>query len=261
MAVDLPQVLANLTMLQSLFGVQHVDGVYWTLMYEISFYGLVFMLLLVGAQAHLRVLFIAWPFLMLAAHFSGFGEAPFLGGYYSYFAAGALFAILRLRSDPAVLVGLTVAFYLCLSFAGAHAGRLTEEKGMLHSTVVVMSVVSVFFALFFVQNIHAVQRLRLPGSRLAGALTYPLYLVHAHVGYMLINHFATEENKVFVYLLVVAFVILVAFIIHRLVEQKCAVVWRWLFEAAIGRVVKFMESNLNGLGRKFFRGAGPSSHG
>src|SRR5262245_23513156 len=38
MSVTLPQVLANLTMAPQLFGQTYVDGVYWTLVFEWSFY-------------------------------------------------------------------------------------------------------------------------------------------------------------------------------------------------------------------------------
>ena len=50
MSVDLPQVLANFTMLQRFIGFEEVDGVYWTLVYEMLFYGAVFMLLMFGQQ-------------------------------------------------------------------------------------------------------------------------------------------------------------------------------------------------------------------
>lgn len=45
MSVTLKQVLINFTMLQQFIGVQNVDGVYWTLFYEIIFYAIVFLIL------------------------------------------------------------------------------------------------------------------------------------------------------------------------------------------------------------------------
>ena len=46
LSVDLPQYLANLTMVQSAFGFEHIDGVYWTMEVQV-FYGWVFLLCLV----------------------------------------------------------------------------------------------------------------------------------------------------------------------------------------------------------------------
>ena len=45
MEVSAPQILANLTMVPELFGYKNVDGAYWTLVYELKFYLLVFLVL------------------------------------------------------------------------------------------------------------------------------------------------------------------------------------------------------------------------
>ena len=60
--VSLGQYLANLTMLHKFFGVRHIDGVYWTLIVELKFYFLVWLLLRTGAMSHLR----RWIWLWLA---------------------------------------------------------------------------------------------------------------------------------------------------------------------------------------------------
>ena len=44
------QIIANFTLLQNYLNIGHVDGVYWTLVYEIAFYALVFFLLILGLQ-------------------------------------------------------------------------------------------------------------------------------------------------------------------------------------------------------------------
>ncbi len=52
MAVTLPQVLANFTLVPQVFGYGFVDGVYWTLVYECFFYAIIFGLMFVcGTQA------------------------------------------------------------------------------------------------------------------------------------------------------------------------------------------------------------------
>jgi peptidoglycan/LPS O-acetylase OafA/YrhL len=48
MAVTPTMVVINLTMLQSFLNISDVDGVYWTLGYEVKFYAAVFFLLLIG---------------------------------------------------------------------------------------------------------------------------------------------------------------------------------------------------------------------
>ena len=47
MSVSLFQIMANFTLLQNYLGIENVDGVYWTLVYEIKFYILVFLILVI----------------------------------------------------------------------------------------------------------------------------------------------------------------------------------------------------------------------
>ena len=79
MSVTLPQFLANLTMLPSMFGYGYVDGVYWTLEFELRFYLLVLFFLIVGLRNRLALVFMLWPALMLG-RFSFRSTAPPLYG-------------------------------------------------------------------------------------------------------------------------------------------------------------------------------------
>jgi peptidoglycan/LPS O-acetylase OafA/YrhL len=79
--------------------------------------------------------------------------------------------------------------------------------------------------------------LKLYGSTLLGALSYPIYLVHAHFGYMLISEFGTEKNKYVVYIITVSLVIIVSYFMHILVEKKCSHVWKLLFQKTIGNLI------------------------
>ena len=58
MSVGSFQAIANLTMLPGLLGQGYVDGVYWTLQLELSFYAMVMIALLLGLQSRLELAFI-----------------------------------------------------------------------------------------------------------------------------------------------------------------------------------------------------------
>jgi peptidoglycan/LPS O-acetylase OafA/YrhL len=247
MSVYPSQILINLTMLQSFIGIGDVDGVYWTLAYEISFYAAVFVFLLFGLQKSLKSLFIAWPFLMCAALLLGLQSFPYLGGYYYYFAAGALLAIIKEDASFKPITALLIAFALCLSFSTGSAAYLTEHKGFHYSPYVIGILISVFFALFILQNTKKAQAVRLPGSRTAGALTYPVYLIHAHFGYMFINQFATNENKILVYSLAASIVIFIGYLMHKVIEERLSSLWKWLFDSTLGELVSFLQSALLGI--------------
>lgn len=256
LSVTVPQVLVNMTMLQSHLGVRHVDAVYWTLVYELFFYGAVFGLLLLGLQKKLDRIFMAWPYVLVMALLLGVDNFPFLGGFYCYFAAGALFAAMSEKPRWSVAMSLLIAYALCMQFAVGIAARFEIEKGFAHSPYVVATIVTACFAFFVVQNMRSVQRVNLPLSETLGILTYPVYLIHCHAGYIIINHFATEDNKVWVYGLTFAFIVLVSWLMHKVIEQRMAGFWRRLFNATVGRLADGMQVGLQAGLQVVFRALG-----
>jgi peptidoglycan/LPS O-acetylase OafA/YrhL len=129
---------------------------------------------------------------------------------------------------------LLLCGYLCISFTLEKALVLETTKNVDYSLTVIATVIVSFFALFtFINSVRGAS-LKLPGSRLAGGLTYPVYLIHAHFGYMVLNHFATEQNKILVYLLCLASVLATAYLIHIFAEKKPASYWEHLFSRTLG---------------------------
>ena len=236
MSVTAPQVIANLTMFPTLLGYSFVDGVYWTLQYEWKFYLAVFALLALGFHDKLALVFMLWPVAMLIAKIAGLSHLPYMGGYFCYFAAGCLFALRKQDRSLASLAPLLICFYLCISFSQEKVNLIEASKNVDYNNLLIAGLVTGFFLFFQLINSAWGSQIRLPGSRLAGALTYPLYLVHAHIGYMLINHFATEQNKLLVYTLCVILVILLAYLIHIFAERKPAAFWHRTFGRTLGAV-------------------------
>jgi peptidoglycan/LPS O-acetylase OafA/YrhL len=89
--------------------------------------------------------------------------------------------------------------------------------------------------MFFMVNWSADGRIKsLPAASLLGALTYPLYLVHAHIGYMLLSKFGSTEYRFFSYALTIGFVFVLAWLIHEVVEVRWSAFWRSCFELVVG---------------------------
>lgn len=235
------KIFINLSMLQSFVGVGHIDGVYWTLVYEITFYFAVFIILLAGLQHYLSAIFILWPFIMLLGVFLGMSEHPYMGGYFSYFSAGTLFALYQHKKNRLILIPLLVSAYLCVTFSIAQAELMTLSKKTYFSNTLSTGILLAFFLLFFSLQMPSVKNLKLPASKFLGALTYPIYLIHAHIGYILINKFADESNKLFVYSLIIAAVIISAFGLHWIVEVKLLRVWQTLFAWLIKKPIDAIQ--------------------
>lgn len=239
--VSLTQFLANLTMFPDTFGEHYVDGVYWTLKYEWKFYSAVFLILFIFGSSFLKRALIIWPFYIALDYFFLHKGLPLTKGYFAYFAAGALFAILRENRNWAAVLALLVAAGICLDFSAHNALKMAARFGYGHSPIVVMIAILGMFGFFGALNLRPVRNLDLPGSRIAGSLSYPLYLIHAHLGYMLISAYATESNKLWTYLWVASLAVLWALFIHLIVEQKGAPLWRKLSSLIVAQPTRILQ--------------------
>lgn len=161
---------------------------------------------------------------------------PVFHGYYSYFIAGALFAVIK-EASPKMkgpVIALTIAmFVVCCLVSLDNAQKSALIRSVDYPPTIILSFVSLFFLAFIAADYTRLGQVSLPGSKFAGAITYPLYLVHAHIGYMLIDKFATEQNKLLVYFLVIGFVMLLAWLIHQLVEKRMSNLWKAFFSYTI----------------------------
>ena len=214
--------LANLTMLQSMVGVQNLDGSYWTLAVELQFYTLIFAVLALRQLKRIDWILAGWLALAIAAD-----RIPVLGSvsaalalnWCHYFVAGAI--CFRIRST-----GLTPLRVALLVFALLQAlrkglwymalkGRLT---GVPYEPLIALAAITLFFALFL-WLAHGGGRARLPGLTYPGALTYPLYLIHGAIGTDLL-WMATQAgaNRWIALACVTTLMLLTAHIVLRYVE-------------------------------------------
>lgn len=217
-------------------------GFIGTLQYELGFYGLVLLCLLGGWQDRLKTFFLLWPGVMLLAYFTGLQNLPFLGSYYYYFAAGALFAA---QKDKPSLIGwgsLLLCFCFCVRFSLNKAAGIFSDQHMAYTPAVINALVVVYFLFFFALNTKAGSAMKIPGSRLMGGLTYPLYLVHAHFGYLFISRFGTDENRWFIYPLTISLSLSVAYLTHQFVEKKYAAQWHLLFSCTLGKGIEVVAA-------------------
>lgn len=224
-AIPLREYLANLTMLQHFTGHRNVDGVYWTLAVEIGFYFLVAVLIGWRLLAHLPLLCLLWMlYIAITGPTPSSTPALFsllIADYAPYFIAGILFYLIQTKQGKLWrLYGLLLfSLLLALRHARADAASLSITVHEQFSFMVEAIVISGFYLIFY---LVITRRLALQAKWLAklGALTYPLYLVHAFIGYIVFQRIGPFVNK---YVLVAGLLIamlLLAQLIHSLIEKK-----------------------------------------
>ena len=249
--VHLTQFVMNLSMIPNTFGQANVDGSYWTLVVELKFYIVIFLLMLIGFSRKLEYFFLAWPVLMILTSVAGFQPPELLKGYDSYFCAGALFAISRGKKNIVLNILLLICLYYSLQLSVIKNLEVRDLHPM--SPLVAAALVFSFYLFFWVLNRTAMTGLKLPFARQIGGTTYPLYLIHQTVGYIIIGHFANEQNKAYVVTATIIAMIFTGFLLHVYAEQNTQNLWKLTFRRIIGMPVTWLENLFSGLWLRFKR--------
>lgn len=223
---SLSDVLVNLTMTQEAYDVVNVQGAFWTLWIELKFYLLIAVFILVGMTRRRVLAFcVLWPLLgqVAAATDSGFLRSLLIPTYAPYFAAGMLLYLLfRERHDVTTWLALLLNWVLCLRQTMGYAERATDLVGATVSPVVAALVVSGGLLAILACSRGAVSRISWGWLTFAGALTYPLYLVHGQLGFFLIDTLQGRMASYPVLLAATAASLVLAYLVHALVEKPLA---------------------------------------
>lgn len=234
MSVSILQILVNFTMLQQFVGVDNVDGVYWTLFYELIFYGVVFFTLLLGDFKKLLLILVFWPFVIVFMNFIVGQSLVIFNMYFLFFIIGAMFALLKNNYIPRFISFFILAFSSIFAFFQMYEAGLEKNNN-----VVIVFVIYLTMMLFFAfLNTEKSSKLNLPFSTQMGGMTYPLYLIHAHFGYMFLNKFSSVENKWLIYFILIFIVILISWILWYVVEKIQKDFWNKFFNYVIRPIVK-----------------------
>lgn len=219
-------VLVNLTMLQEAFGIQHIDGVYWTLWVEMRFYALIAVFILVGMTERRIIAFaVAWPLLGAIAEKThlDFLAYVLVWQHAALFAGGMLLYLIS-RQGHSVLRWLALGFVTLMSFATSvpeAAERILGTTGAgVPSAAAILAVVLSFLAVAAV-TITPLRRVSWRWLTIAGALTYPLYLVHEQIGWVVIRH-TQQLGWIPAALLATGVALALAAAVHFGVERRAA---------------------------------------
>lgn len=212
--VPVLHLLGNLTMIPGLLQLQPVDGVYWSLEVELIFYAWVLVLTSTASLRRVEPVLIGWLFLSVlnAASVShGWGRVPelvqhlLLLRWIPWFALGML--VYRVHGRPHVTQPQLIAAVLAIT-------SIDEEAGAQTALIALGCALLVWRA--------SIGRLPLLGRWLPvslGAISYPLYLCHQHIGWMIMhgsqaNHWSAGASIALACVVTLA----LAGLLHLLVE-------------------------------------------
>lgn len=202
--------LSNMIMFHEYFFIPHVDGVYWTLTVELTFYFWMFVLYCSSSLEKVESLSIV-IIIFSVLHYSGLLHIPYLlqkvllVKYLSFFLAG-------------------ICFYKIINNCESRVTRFALLMSLL-STIFIYSVKEFFiFASFYTVFFFALNgSLRFLACRpliFLGSISYSLYLLHQNIGYIIINIFYEYHLPPFLGILTaVVFSVLLAALITKYIEK------------------------------------------
>jgi peptidoglycan/LPS O-acetylase OafA/YrhL len=189
--VTFVQWLANFAIVAPAVKQPFMDGAYWSLVYEITFYAWVAALMMFRwYRRGVDVIVLAWMALAVANQELGSGILLrlFLTDQSGFFAAGLLlYEMHRGRRDLTVKLLLALAAVVAVGQSLQSAGWNRSHYGVAYENWIVAAIaLSAITAVALAVRVH---RVPLPASVVfaIGGITYPLYLLHQNVGYIVFN--------------------------------------------------------------------------
>lgn len=231
--------VSNFLMVNWIFKLKSIDGVYWSLHIEWIFYFLMAFFLLVKRRKTVLRYVKLWFFLLIAFKILGFigiivpSKISFLllGNYGFLFIAGIFFYQYYIQGFK---VKYLLIILTCFAFSSLnsihHAEALASEfnANSSHITLVVLNTTFFlyFFALPYIEKVNKFSYASL------GVASYPLYLLHQEVGYVLYEEFRNDDPSynTFIILSITLTIVLVSILIGKKYEKP---------------VIKYLKSKLS----------------
>jgi peptidoglycan/LPS O-acetylase OafA/YrhL len=210
--ISFKEFLLNFLMFHGVFNIKDVDGVYWSLLYELKFYLLVAIFLyfnklndivkFLNAVLLLNIIFISLH-LNDFLFYKIFKKILFLD-YLMYFAAGIGFYKMYKQE-----IKFETILLIILSFANA----------LLYNNFHNLFMVFVLFIIFLLLLTNFKKIFRIKILIFLGEISYALYLLHQNIGYVLLNKMVFVDNLLVRILITICIVVFLAYLITYYFEK------------------------------------------
>lgn len=233
------QYLINLTMLNEFIYIPSIDGVYWSLAVELTFYFLVVCLLLIR-QIHLvqRYLLLWLAAILLIELLPIASLRPLMIVRYSPFFILGILTYLAYASGWTVLrrVAFGIGWALAIHSALESAQRYSAHYRTDFDPIAIAAIISSYATIMIMISLRRTGLLGRRNWSTVGALTYPLYLIHQNIGYMVFNGIGDRINRHVLLALVIALMLGLAHLMHTRVERPLSTYLKpWLNKRLWGR--------------------------
>jgi peptidoglycan/LPS O-acetylase OafA/YrhL len=221
--MSMHDILLNLTMLHEPLGVAHVDGVFWTLWVEMRFYLLFAVVVWKGVNYRSTVIFCGmWTVASVVAEMSDnqLMKAVLVPQYSAYFIAGIGFYLIHRFGSHVISWGVVgISWLMAQKDVTQETVRFGHITNAHLSGSVGATVVTICFLVMAGTALGWFSGIRWRWLTTAGALTYPLYLTHEHMGLLVIYGLRDQMSPGAVLAVTAVLMLLLAYAVHRLGEK------------------------------------------
>jgi peptidoglycan/LPS O-acetylase OafA/YrhL len=215
---------ANLFVVAPAFKQPFMDGAYWSIVYEITFYGWVFLLMSLWLfRRRIDWIILIWLGVSMLdqtlLHWPALRRL-FLTDESGFFAAGVmLYEIFRGRRDWVVMMLLALATVTAANQVIMNSAWHFEHYHVALNKPVLAAVAVAAVAL--VALVMNVRKLPIPAGVVIaiGGITYPMYLLHQHIGYMAFNRLAGLASPAVLIAAMTLAVLTASLLVWRYVER------------------------------------------
>lgn len=237
---DFYQYIVNMTMLSGFFDVPSMDSVYWSLFVELQFYALIAILLLLGRIHQAEQWFMFWlaATILQTIYPSSAFEFIVLRDYSSYFIAGATFFMIWSKGITWVrCLTIAVTWYFAVYQSISEIEHLETLIRNDLDPFIITAVICVYFVMMIFIVLRRTGKIGDINWTWLGALTYPLYLIHQNVGYMIYDAIYKEFNPQVLFWSLVLSMIMFAYLIHVFIEKPLAM----SMKSALNRLTEALQ--------------------
>ncbi|MGW5395434.1 acyltransferase family protein [Streptomyces sp. NPDC003952] len=219
-------VLLNLTMLHEAFKVSSVDAVYWTLWVEIRFYLLFALVVWKGVTYRRVVLFcVLWT---VACVLVTAGRAPFanyilMPEYSPYFIAGvAMYLMYRFKPTLLLWGIVAISWLFSVRQVTLYSDGLAVSLGRTMDAKPAIALMTLGYLVMLALALGKLSWIRGKWLTVAGATTYPLYLLHEHIGWTGIRLLRHDLSPWALVAVMTVGMLVAAWLVNRFVERPLA---------------------------------------
>lgn len=221
----IPQWLANLFIAAPMLGQPYVDTSYWSLVIEVVFYAWVAAFMALGLfPRRIDAIILAWLAITFANELTidaPIFEKLFIADDSGFFAVGLLiYQHYRGRRDARLWALSALAFGTAVFQSVHKLERLGVHTGGSFDPWATAAICIVSLCLVFLAT--RIKRLPLPAAIVlaAGGITYPLYLLHMQLGYVVLTALAPMNHWVLATTAVIACAVALSGLVWKFFEQR-----------------------------------------